>query len=52
MRSNAGMANTGGRRLALRASLCPPVITLAWLGLAWLGVVVISSTCLGSKLNR
>ena len=26
---------TGGRRLALRASLRPPVNTLAWLG--WLG---------------
>jgi len=37
MRSNAGMVNRqGGRRLALRASLRPPQLTL-WLGwLAWL----------------
>ena len=33
MRSNAGMADRQrGRRLTLRASLCPPVNTLAWLG--------------------
>ena len=31
MRSNAGMANTRGRRLALCASLPPPVNTEAWL---------------------
>jgi hypothetical protein len=36
MRSNAGMANTGGRRHALRASVRPQ-LTL-WLGLAWLGL--------------
>ena len=36
MRSNAGMANRRGRRLALRASLRPQ-LTL-WLGLAWLGL--------------
>ena len=34
IRSNAGMANRrGGRRLALCASLCTPVSTLAWLGM-------------------
>jgi hypothetical protein len=36
---------TGGRRLVLRASLRPPVNTLAWLGLAWPGYYSPLPTC-------
>ena len=36
MRSNTGMANTGGRRLALHTSLRPNLAL--WLGLVWLGL--------------